>query len=278
MNAFLEFKNKKLEDRFYDKLDSYTSHMIVTHTLLAITALPTGLVNQALKAGSFLDHISCGMQWTGFFIVLLLMGLLARSFRTKLAKYKRISRWALDLFYTCLSAFLLFIGWNAMTQNAPPPVLYLVGWWHCLVCTATLCIISRWYLKAMAFCAVVIRMGLGAYFEYDRPIFLNLMIGITLFMCLNSYFQERSEKKRFIEKYKFEVETAIFKEILHQTTEGIIISDLEGKIQFKNLSEGKFGWWDENHSFSENLEQIEVEQQINLLEQTMDTVFKILEI
>lgn len=278
MNVFLEFKNKKLECSFYGNLDSYTSHMIITQTLLAIVALPTALINQAIKAGGIMNHMRCAMEWLSFFLVLLLVAILARTFRTKLMKHKRLARWALDLFYTAMSGYLFVIGWDGMLQEADTAVLYLIGWWHCLICAATLCIISRWYLKGMAFCIVVLRMGIGAYVKFGHVIFLNTMIGISLFMCLNSYFQERSEKHRFIEKYKLEVETVIFKEILHQTTEGIIISDLERKIQFRNLSDEKFSWWDESRTFCENLEQIEVEQQINLAEPNMDTVSEFIQI
>lgn len=277
MNIFLKFKNKKIESLFYNNLDSYTAHMMITHTSLSIAGLPTVLINQYfLTERNWMKHFKRGMQWISFFTVLLLLGILARIFRSRLEKHKAIVRWVLDLFYTGLSGFLLDIVWEAMNQQGATNVRYIVGWEHCLFYLVTLSIISRWYLKVAAFSAVIMRLAIGAYINTGQLAFISTMCGIIVFTSLNTYFQERNEKNRFIEKYKLHTETLIFKEVLSQITEGIIISDLEGNIQFRNLSDGKFSWWDAAHTFQENLGQIQVEHQINLLTQNSDAVSKAL--
>jgi PAS domain-containing protein len=266
MNIFLEFKNKNLEHSFYGNLGSYTAHMMITHTILAISALPMIPINQYfLSDRNFQKRIFQLYGWVSFFVVLLLLGILARRFRARLEKHKKTARWVLDLFYTGLTGLLSVLLWDAMQKDDSSDIQYFLGWLHCLTCTSTLGIISRWYLKAAAYVSLIMPLAIEAYLKFGHLVFLSVMVRISLFLSLSTYFQERNDKNRFIEKYKLHVETLILKEILNQTTEGIIICDLKRAVQFRNSSYGKFSWWDENRTFIQNLEQIHAEQQINMV-------------
>lgn len=269
MNFFLEYKNKQYDSKYHGNLDSYTAHMIFTHMILGIAALPIVPISQFVVLSEITElstRIANGIKWISFFILLFVLGLLARTFRSKLARYQRKVRWALDLFYTALSAYMVILFWDGITGHAASGTQYLIGWWHCLICYTTLSVISRWYLKAAAFVMIVGRLTIGHYLNTGSMFSIMVMIEIIAFLLLNAYFYERDEKKRFIEKQKLSEESQIFREILDHATQGIIICDLQGGIQFRNWAHGKYSWWNEESSLTGNFDQIFVEQQRNFTE------------
>lgn len=276
MNVFLKFNNKKHESDYYSNLDTYTSHMMITHTVLAVAALPIVPVNLILlkvqHPESFPLLYPNAVQWGIFYAVLLILGLLARKYRNQLEKHKKVARWVLDLFYTGLCCYLVVFLWHTMQGGGDPAVEYLAGFWHCLVCVTTLNIISRWWLKIAAFLVVILRLTVGSYLKDNQTVFLTVTIEIIIFLFFSTYLQERAEKRRFIEKYKLQMETLALKEILDQTTEKIIICDLEERVQFRKSTHGKQNWWNENHGLIENLKQLRVEQQKNFFEENVNTV------
>ena len=263
MNIFLSIKNKKHRD----KIAAYMTPSLHNHVILGIAILPMALymnVKNWQRANGAIEKILIGVFWWTFLLLLFLGGFLATYLYKRFKKHENRVKLCLDIFYTASSGFL---AWQMITR-APrytnSELGFKSGWLASVICVAVFEVISRLYLKLIANLILICCLFIKIYFDtHDLPVVFNI-VQTGLFYCLSIYFTHRDTIKRFLEKQKIHEETEIFKEVLDQTTEGILIYGLKEGEMYRNWKSKKKNWWNEQLSVTENFKAIIVEQKKTL--------------
>lgn len=264
MNVFLSIKNKQHKKKYNDNSDDYTTQSLHKHVILGISILPLSAINQYLliqHADYSTEQIVFAVTWILLFIILLLVGLLVSPLQKRLKKRRSLVRFCLDIFYTSLAAFLAYLMYKRALIVDHLEIKFATGWFGCQITIAIFEIISRWYLKLISTLAVVCFIFCSVYKDTREIRMIITLIQLVIYYVLSIYFTHRDTIKRFLEKQKTYDEAQIFKEILDQTTDGILIYGLqEGKMYRNWEDKKKYSWWNEQQSVEENLKAIKVEQ------------------
>lgn len=277
MDLFLNFKDKSLSSKYLGNLDFYTSRLLYIQAILAIligSFIPYYQYRRYNKEGA------SSVAWRTTTILLFYFGFLAiaiavRKFRYKLVKIKYCLVLFLDILYLCGSAYLSYIIWENNKKEANPAVRFLNGWLGCLILIFFFANVTRWYLKVIAYLVIVLRVGVGTYETTYSDISACLTVQLALMLCLMAYWTEKANRKEFIEKQSLFDESQSFKEILKQTTDGIVIIGIEGGFLFQNWVSEKHKWWNVNRSFDENTKRIRITKKMGFFRQndtTLNTV------
>ena len=267
-------KKKKPANTHYESMDDYTARLFHTHTILGMAAIPFTPYTQyeTIKEANFsTQSIVLGFVWFGFFWALLFMGIIARRMRKRLERQPKAARWCLDIITMLLSGILI---WNmthkSKSHDDDTQIRFVTGWWNGLVTLSVLSTISRWYLRALSYAGVVAGITITAFLDTDRIRALFILIQIMIYFVLSNFLSERGSRKKFLEKQKLYEETQVFKEILDQTTDGILIYGLQEGLMYRNWENNKYKWWKEDQTIDQNLKKIKMDQKksdINLITQ-----------
>ena len=248
---------------YNENMDDYTARMFHRHAILGLATLPFSPFNhyEAIKEANFSTRsIVYGVLWCSFFWVLLIMGIVARRFTKKFEKHPKIWRWVLDIMTTLLAGFLIWSMTQKSRPNDIPQTKQAIGWWISLIALSVFNTISRWYLRTLAYIAVVATMTINAYLETGKLRMLFLFIQMTIYYVFSNFLSHRDSKKKFLEKQKLHEETQIFKEILDQTTDGILIYGLQEGLMYRNWEKNKYKWWREDQAIDGNFKEIKIDQ------------------
>ena len=259
MNILLKFKSPKHELNFHENLEPYTSRMIVTHSVLCIAIVPLQplaqyyLFNSMSSLSGVIKRIA--LTWV-VNIALLIFSILLQRYRERLHKRHHVVRWSLDILYCLVEGYETYFysegsALRSQTQN------YFWGWWHALTAIIKINMISRWYLKLVAYLILILTFGIQTYVDQQNKAIIVVTVQAVVFLVLYTYFQERSDKLRFLEKQTLVEETEALREIMEQTTEAIVICGIDEGVLYKNSN--KFEWWDESLPFEANLSKVLVE-------------------
>lgn len=263
MDFLLKFKSPKHEARYNENLGLYTSRMVVTHSILCISVLPLYPLVQYFSFNSSAGYgvviRRASLTWIINLSLLFLSIVLRRHYR-RLDKRPEISRWCLDFLYCLVEGFEAYFwaeGINLTTSSYQE----IWGWWHALTATIKINMISRWYLKFLAYLALIMTFGMKTFLLNTNYGILVVFFQAVIFLVLYTYFQERAEKKRFLEKETLFEETEALREIMEQTTEAIMICGINEGILYKNSN--KFEWWNDDLSYEANLDRVQIENKTN---------------
>ena len=248
---------------YNENMDDYTARIFHSHAILAVAAIPFSFYihYDGIREANFAPRsIINGVLWCSFFWVLLIMGIVARRFTKKFEKHPRFWRWALDLMTTSLAGFLIWSVALNVGKSVNPYARYVTGWWSSLMCLSIFSTISRWYLRTMAYTSVVAIVVIYAYIETGKLRVLFILFQVLIYFVLSNFLSDRNSKRKFMEKQKLYEETQVFKEILDQTTDGILIYGLKEGLMYRNWETNKYKWWKEGHTLDENLKMIKVDQ------------------
>lgn len=249
--------------------------MVATHLFLVIACLPIVPYSQYQRYQKNADLglvIQRALMICGFYIFFLIFALLLRRYKTRLEPHKKWVRWALDIIYNGASYYFTSLMWQSQKIEDAVLQRYLAGWLHMLIVTALFKIISRWYLKVTAYLIPILQIGIGTY---QAPVDKNgnpshnvgvvlVAVQFTALLILTVYWNERTERKIFLEKQKLDDETQTFKEILDQSTDGIIIYEIkQNELQFWNPSIVNFNWWNRSLTLRDNLQKITITSRKN---------------
>lgn len=269
MDIFLNFKSKLHADKYHENLELTTSKMVALGVFTCLGNLPFVPATQIMryKAGNDLSIIIKRILMICIYdLALLIIGLIARWKRKWLEKYRKTALWSIDLLYNGCAYYQMTIMYEGQGLANDPVQKYMAGWLHCLTITVLLLAISRWYLRVSGFLILIIRISLGNYYEKSKSVAVILsMLQTTILMTTYVYWQEYSSRKVFAEKQNLYEETQTFREILDQTTDGIIIHSIQGKVLFKNSI---LKWWNNLQPADQNLSRIQITQRKNLKDLT----------
>ena len=272
MNILLRFKSHKYETKFHENLELYTSRMTVAHTVLCLVMIPFLPAIQYFayrESATTLVMVQRVAQQYAINIALLIIALILRKYRRRLAKRHNAVRWALDTMYCVVAAYESYYYGQGLTLKGNSQV-YFWGWWNCLCALIKINIISRWYMKLLAYLILIVYFGIKTYvLQTDYAILISLFQAI-IFLGLQTYFQERADKTRFLEKQTLFEETEALREIIEQTTEAIMIYGINEGVLFKNSS--KYEWWNESLTFEDNLSRVRLDHKSNTTTTTTTTV------
>lgn len=245
-------------------MDYYTAQSLYTQALLGATALIFIPIVQyeLIKTSEFkASAIAYGVMKCLFFLVLVIAGLSARLLWKRLQKYHRAARWGLDLFNLLLASYLSWNFTRARLQNN-----LVSGWWNGLISMTVVTSISRWYLKIIAYAAIVaVAFTYQFLGDLNSPKIPLTMINIILYFALSTYFLHRFEISRFLEKQNLLEEAQAFKQMLDLTTDGIIIYSLKEELMYKNWDDQRYAWWNEKETTEYNLNNIKIDQKKSVL-------------
>ena len=259
MNFLLKFKSPKHETNFHENLEPYTSRMVVTHSVLVIAIVPLSPLVQyyTFRANSDLGMVIRRVALTWIVnIALLILSILLQKYRERLHKRHHIVRWSLDILYCLVAGFetYYYLEGSVLTSKTQN---YFWGWWHALTAIIKINMISRWYLKLVAYLVLVLPFGIQTYIDVGNRALIVVTAQAVVFLALYTYFQERSDKMRFLEKQTLVEETEALREIMEQTTEAIVICGIDEGVLYKNSK--KFEWWNESLPVEANLSKVLVE-------------------
>ena len=271
MNILLRFKSHNHETRFHENLELYTSRMLVAHSVLCLVTIPFLPAIQYFayreSATTLLMVQRVALNYT-VNIALLILTLILRKYRKRLAKRHNAVRWVLDIMY-CLVAVFEAYYWGQGLSLRPNTPVYFWGWWNCLTAVIKINIISRWYMKLVAYLILVMYFGIKTFvLLIDYSVLLTLMQAIV-FLGLQTYFQERADKTRFLEKQTLFEETEALREIIEQTAEAIMIYGIDEGVLFKNSN--KYEWWNESLTFEDNMSRIRLDQKSDTIATVTET-------
>ena len=263
MNILLRFKSHNHETRFHENLEIYTSRMIVAHSVLCLVTIPFVPAIQYFAyrgvASTQLMIQRTALAYT-VNIFLLILSIILRKYRRRLAKKHNAVRWVLDIMYCLVEVYEGYFWMQGLNLRGNTPV-YFWGWWHCLIAVIKINIISRWYMKLIAYLELIMLFGIKIYlFQTDYSILITLVQAIV-FLGFQTYFQERSDKTRFLEKQTLFEETEALREIIEQTAEAIMIYGIDEGVLFKNSN--KYEWWNESLTFEDNMSKVRLDQKSN---------------
>ena len=256
-------KHKKPAAEYNENIEDYTARIFHTHAILGLAALPFTPYNQyeIMKQSNFsANSIIHGVGWNLFFLILFIMGICARKFKKRFERHPKISRWCFDIMTTCLAGYL---SWASIEKSEAPgdsQIKFIGGWWISMITLSLLNTISRWYLRTLAYAAIVLNITIKAYAELCQLRLILILVEIMIYFLLSNYLSEKDSKKKFMEKQKLYEETQVFKDILDQTTDGILIYGLQEDLIYRNWENNKYKWWKEGQALDENLKQIKIDQ------------------
>ena len=261
MSSLFQIKQKNRATGFNENMEDYTAKMFHTHAILGLAAIPFTPYNQyeVIKDNYSTLAVVLGVAWCLLFWTLLILGTIARRLTKRFEKHPKAARWCLDILTTLLGVFLLWTTLQKSKTSDNSQIRYVTGWWNSLVTLSVLNTISRWYLRTFAYATIVSSMAIKTYLDTDkiRPLFI--LVEIMVYFVLSNFLSYRDSKKKFLEKQKLYEETRIFKEILDQTTDGILIYGLQEGLMYRNWEQKKYQWWKEDQTIDGNLKQIKID-------------------
>ena len=260
MNIFLNFKSHNHEMKFQDNLELSFSRMVITHSVLCISVVPFYPLVQYFSfyatVGADVVIRRTAINWS-VNLGLLALALLLRKYRRKLDKRPVVARWALDILYCLVEAYEAYLWSEAVALNTSFQ-RYFWGWWNALTAIIKINMISRWYLKLVAYLTLIVTFGIQTFVDHQTYTSAVIIGQAVIFLVLHTYFQERSDKMRFLEKQTLIEETEALREIMEQTTEAIVVYGIDEGVLYKNSN--KFEWWDESLAFEANLGRVLLEK------------------
>lgn len=260
MDCFLNFRNKKHEAKYHENIDPYLSNVLTSTLVVVAAGLPFTPYTQYLRfkesTAPMPVIIRRALLGLSLYIVLLAVALIVYKMPQRLKKHQRAIRWVFDIFFNLMAGYLAYMYWDSGTFEKNPVLRYYWGWWNSLMAVALLTPISRWYLKLSAYLILILRIGISSYITEQKPsVLINMFQMIILEMLLN-YYNERGNRKQFIEKHALYEETKVFREIFDETADGVIIYGLDEGMLFRNWNNEKYRWWQQQFSIQENFESI----------------------
>lgn len=94
--------------------------------------------------------------------------------------------------------------------------------------------ISRWYMKLIAYLILILWFGIKTIVVQQNYVIVVILCQAIVFLILHTYFQERADKLRFLEKQTLVEETEALREIMEQTTEAIVVCGMDEGVLYKN--------------------------------------------
>ena len=263
MDLLLRFKARNYDRKYHDDLELYTSRMIVSHSILCAVILPFVPLVQYYSYNEQADVSviirRTGLQY-GVNLFLLFLSLFLRKYRSKLVKRQSTVRWLLDILYCLVEAYEAYFYSEGVRLRAGFQS-YFWGWWNSLQAAIKINIISRWYMKAIAYLILIMTFGISSYIDQDNKAILVTLVQAVIFLGLQTYFQERTEKKHFLEKQKLFEETEALRDIIEQTSVSVMICGIEEGLLFKNSK--KYEWWSDELSLEDNFSKVKLDTKGN---------------
>lgn len=262
MNYLLNFKKKSYDDIYHSDIDSYVSHLFSSHIAVCIAAIPFTALGEYIEFKS-MKSVPYVIQRTlvafSIYSIILVTAIVAKKAKLRIKMYKKQAMLCFDIFYHLLAVLLSYRYCSLIDLPYQAGLLYYWGWWSFLVMTILFESISRWFLRFTAFMIPIIWIGIRLYKNLDNELALSILFELALAILILSYLRERVSKKSFIEKQKAYEESQAIKEIMDQSTNGIIVYDLQGRDMLSNMVTETYKWWRLDQLSKCNLERIKIQ-------------------
>lgn len=269
MDRFLNFKDKSYSAKYQGDLEFYTARQLYIQTILTLIVgsfTPYYQYKRYHAEGNY-AVIRKSLTIIFFYCGFLLIAIIVRKYRTKLIKHQNKLILFFDLLYLASSVFYMFIIWENNVREANSAIRYLNGWLACLIIIHMFANITRWYIKLAAYFVIILRTGIGTYLLTCSNLPILLTAQLVMLLSLMAYCTEKVQREQFIEKQLLFDESQSFRDILQQTTDGIIIIGIEEGLLFQNWTSERHRWWDSRLTFDENMMKIQVSRKVGILRQ-----------
>ena len=261
MDFFLNFKNKKHDAQYHEDIDPYLSKVWKTLLVFWIAILPFYPYSEIVIMQTTTERgpeFIRAMFVSAIYGTMLVIPFIIYFKRPTLRRHQTITRWVLDLFFSLSGGYFAYFFWAYISPKTEPIFNYLLGWLQAFIMVALLSPISRWYLKAAAYLAIILRIGIGACLLVGSPYLIIKVIQMVLIQIPVTYLSERDRRSYFIEKQSLYEETKVYKEIFDLASDGVVIYGLKEGLLFHNWASGKYRWRQAEQSLQQNFEQIQI--------------------
>ena len=270
MNPLLVFKNKNHETKYLSDLDSYTSRILYAHSILAAVSVVITPIkehfwfNDEHNKQQRIKNVL--IEVLGFFF-LLAVAIVMRVTRRRLERFKRATIKILDFFYTAFSLYVIYTFVDFLRYDKRFFSDYSLAWWHFFTCCLVFEPIQRWYLKLLAFLAVMIRLMLmtrpGVSFDDlrnlgDLKLIMCSLVQVAVGVCLVIYMVERHKRGNHLAKELLQEENSSLKQIIELCSDGVLICDMKGDIEYTSRVLQNSRWWKAKSNLFANLTMIQV--------------------
>ena len=262
MDIFLNFKNKNHDAQYHEFIDPYLSKVWKTLFIFWVAIIPfypySEYVIMKDTTEKAAEAVRASITITIYFLMITIPFVIYFK-KPALRRHQTITRWVLDLFFSLTGGYWAYYYWAYISPKAEPIFNYLLGWLQAFIIVTLLSPISRWYLKAAAYLAIILRIGIGSVLLVGSSPFLSIrIVQMLLIQITVTYLSERDRRKYFMEKQSLYEETKVYKEIFDLASDGVVIYGLKEGLLFHNWNNGKYRWRQAGQGLKQDFEQIQI--------------------
>lgn len=260
MDIFLNFKNKEYGRKYTQDIDAYLSLVCRSNIIVALVVLPFFPLTQIKSFQGNTFPTSVNIERTvitvSIYTILLFVAFIIWRFRPWFRKHQELTRWIFDIFYNFVAGCLAYQYWETGLYSTDGFIRYFAGWWNTLTTVALFNSISKWYLKLSAYMIIILRIGISSYLNTGGINIIIVIVQVCILQILTTYLNERDQRGTFMKMQKLYDETKAFKDIFDETTDGVIIYGMKEGLIFRNWSNEKYQWWQNDQSLEEIFQKI----------------------
>ena len=262
MDIFLNFKNKKHEAQYHEDVDPYLSKVWKTLLVFWVAIIPfypyseyVIMIDTSEKGA---EAVRASITSTVYGLMVVIPFIIYFK-KPALRRHQKITRWTLDLFFSLTGGYWAYYYWAYISPKTEPIFNYLLGWCQAFIIVTLLGPVSRWYLKAATYTAIVLRIGIGGILLIgSSPFIVIRVVQMVVIQVMVAYLSERDKRKYFMEKQLLSEETKVYKEIFDLASDGVVIYGLKEGLLFHNWAIGKYRWRQAEQSLQQNFERIQI--------------------
>ena len=236
MNILLRFKQEKYSQAYSQDTQLHFQKRVAFMLLFTTLSLGGYCISFAANQNTY----STVSKWlSGARLVLMSATVLClfclSRIRLKTARYAKCVSICLDIFFI----FLLFISYpltgSAVIDTFEKSGVFVIAWCSGIGSFAMYFIIANWWVRVLVpIIQIIYFLSFAVMRESDSEIIVLVAIESVVLFLFYNYFNEKQQRKTFLEQRKLHENSETIKSILDDISQGIMIIDQQTNLVYAN--------------------------------------------